>query len=77
MSSSIELRPQGILSELETDNHSGVTLQDDSGEHQEFSLPPADRGKDAWLFLAAGFVVEAFVWGKEMPNDLIQYRNGY
>jgi hypothetical protein len=31
--------------------------------HHEFSLPPADRGKDAWLFLAAGFVVEALVWG--------------
>lgn len=30
----------------------------------EFSLPPVDRGKDAWLFLAASFVVEALVWGK-------------
>ena len=32
-------------------------------ENHEFSLPPADGGKDAWLFLAAGFVVEALVWG--------------
>lgn len=34
-------------------------------EHRghEFSLPRADGGKDAWLFLAAGFVVEAMVWG--------------
>ena len=24
----------------------------------------ADGGKDAWLFLAAGFVVEALVWGE-------------
>lgn len=31
--------------------------------HQEFSLPRADSGKDAWLFLAAGFVIEALVWG--------------
>jgi len=31
---------------------------------QEFSLPPADGGIDAWLFLAASFVVEALVWGK-------------
>lgn len=30
----------------------------------EFSLPPVDRGKDAWLFLAACFVLEALVWGK-------------
>lgn len=29
----------------------------------EFSLPPVDRGKDAWLFLAACFVIEALVWG--------------
>lgn len=34
--------------------------------HHEFSLPPVDRGKDAWLFLAACFVVEALVWGKSL-----------
>ncbi|KJZ70387.1 hypothetical protein HIM_10231 [Hirsutella minnesotensis 3608] len=28
-----------------------------------FSLPPADHGKQAWLFLAAAFVVEALTWG--------------
>jgi hypothetical protein len=27
-------------------------------------LPPADTGKDAWLFLAACFVMEAMVWGE-------------
>lgn len=32
--------------------------------HHEFSLPPADGGKDAILFLAAGFIVEALVWGQ-------------
>jgi hypothetical protein len=32
--------------------------------HPEFSLPQADGGKDAWLFLAACFVVEALVWGR-------------
>ena len=31
--------------------------------HHGFSLPQADGGKEAWLFLAAGFVVEALVWG--------------
>jgi len=31
--------------------------------HYEFSLPRADGGKDAWLFLAACFTVEALVWG--------------
>ncbi|KAL2016742.1 hypothetical protein VTK56DRAFT_3131 [Thermocarpiscus australiensis] len=27
------------------------------------SLPPVDGGKDAWLFLAACFMIEALVWG--------------
>ena len=31
---------------------------------QEFSLPPVDSGKDAWLFLAACFVMEALIWGE-------------
>ncbi|KAI8966544.1 MFS general substrate transporter [Daldinia sp. FL1419] len=37
-------------------------LQPEDGR-QEFSLPPVDGGKDAWLFLAACFAVEALVWG--------------
>jgi hypothetical protein len=32
--------------------------------HHEFSPPPADGGRAAWLFLAAEFVVEALVWGQ-------------
>lgn len=32
------------------------------------SLPPVDKGKDAWLFLAACFVVEALVWGKTLER---------
>ena len=35
-----------------------------SQAHREFSLPPTDRGKDAWLFLAACWAVEALVWGR-------------
>jgi len=31
---------------------------------QEFSLPPADGGKAAWLFLLTCFFVECLVWGK-------------
>ena len=27
------------------------------------TLPPADRGKGAWMFLAGCFVFEALVWG--------------
>lgn len=35
-----------------------------SSNGYEFSLPQADGGKDAWLFLTACFIVEALVWGK-------------
>ncbi|KAL8716152.1 MAG: hypothetical protein Q9220_000057 [cf. Caloplaca sp. 1 TL-2023] len=33
------------------------------GIRREFSLPQADRGKDAWLFLAGCFMIEALIWG--------------
>lgn len=42
--------------------------------HQEFSLPPADGGKDAWLFLAACFMLEALVWGKCVVSPLFRGR---
>lgn len=35
-----------------------------NGHRPEFSLPPVDRGKDAYLFLAACFTMEALVWGE-------------
>jgi hypothetical protein len=52
-------------------NYLGGSIQDeatqhlqDAPSHHEFSLPQADGGKHAWMFLAAGFVVEALVWGQ-------------
>ena len=27
------------------------------------SIKPADSGKDAWLFLAGSFILEALLWG--------------
>lgn len=33
-------------------------------EVEQASLPRADGGKDAWLFLAGCFMIEALVWGK-------------
>lgn len=30
------------------------------------SLPRVDGGKDAWLFLAACFMLEALIWGQWM-----------
>ncbi|KAK3944579.1 MFS monocarboxylate transporter [Diplogelasinospora grovesii] len=42
-------------------NHVGST--EDHANRQEFSLPPVDGGKNAWMFLAACFVLEMCVWG--------------
>ncbi|KAL9594616.1 MAG: hypothetical protein Q9179_005309 [Wetmoreana sp. 5 TL-2023] len=38
-------------------------IRSQSNNRREFTLPQADRGKDAWLFLAGCFMVEALVWG--------------
>ncbi|KAL7623220.1 hypothetical protein AAE478_006901 [Parahypoxylon ruwenzoriense] len=43
-------------------SHQQGLAQPEEGR-QEFSLPPVDGGKDAWLFLAACFAIEALVWG--------------
>jgi hypothetical protein len=45
---------------------------EDGNEHEMemASLPPVDGGKDAWLFLAACFMIEGLVWGMgpQMPR---------
>jgi hypothetical protein len=47
------------------DNAAGHdTIYNDAGASHGSSLPPVDGGKDAWLFLAACFIIEALVWGK-------------
>ncbi|KAH6615112.1 major facilitator superfamily domain-containing protein [Boeremia exigua] len=40
-------------------------------EH-EFSLPPVDGGKDAWLFLLSAFVLEILVWGFPFSFGIFQ-----
>lgn len=55
----MELRERS--SEMSRPSQGGELEQQVS--HIEFSLPPTDGGKDAWLMLAGGFVVEALVWG--------------
>jgi hypothetical protein len=37
--------------------------ESDREGQQNISLPPADRGRDAWLFLVTAFFVEALIWG--------------
>ncbi|KAI0538152.1 major facilitator superfamily domain-containing protein [Xylaria digitata] len=52
--------------------------EEDFVERQEFSLPPVDGGKDAWLFLAAVFVVDALIWGFPFAFGVFQdYYNSH
>ncbi|KAL1628510.1 hypothetical protein SLS56_005855 [Neofusicoccum ribis] len=41
----------------------GLTPPESLVDRYESQLPPVDGGKDAWLFLAACFLIEALVWG--------------
>ncbi|KAF2460123.1 putative MFS monocarboxylate transporter [Lineolata rhizophorae] len=50
-------------STLELAAFNGDDGDEETHHGPEFALPPADRGKDAWMFLCACFIVEAMVWG--------------
>jgi hypothetical protein len=56
MESDIQLR-------LRSEEQSLNSIQDHDREQNQ-QLPPMDGGKDAWLFLAACFMIEALIWGK-------------
>ncbi|KAL8732385.1 MAG: hypothetical protein Q9166_002783 [cf. Caloplaca sp. 2 TL-2023] len=47
----------------ESNNNLRRRFRQQSDARREFTLPQADRGKDAWLFLAGCFMVEALIWG--------------
>lgn len=41
------------------------------------ALPPADGGKEAWLFLAACFIIEALIWGMSVYCHWIDETNPF
>lgn len=43
-------------------------FSDDIDEFDDSRLPPVDGGYQAWLFLAACFMVEGIVWGESSFN---------
>ncbi|KAL7799903.1 major facilitator superfamily domain-containing protein [Trichoderma ceciliae] len=57
----VELRPDDVEAQREN-----------PGQDEGQSLPPVDTGKDAWLFLAACFVMEAMVWGFPFAFGIFQ-----
>ena len=75
-SSSMPMQWDGSVAELgfiRQVPHSGHTLGGTaSPEEQEMRLPRPDGGRDAWLFLAGCFVLEALVWGKHAAPSRLQ-----
>lgn len=58
----------------------GPAIEDNmngESDRQEFSLPPVDGGKDAWLFLAACCLVEALIWGMYTLHSDVRMINWY
>lgn len=59
------------LGSLEDDDRrSGL----DANGQEASELPPADGGRQAWLFLAACFAVDALIWGELSRVELTKCR---
>ncbi|BGP35981.1 hypothetical protein JCM10296v2_007833 [Rhodotorula toruloides] len=45
----------------------------DEADHETSELPPVDRGRGAWSFVVAAFILETFIWGfsYSMPSVLV------
>lgn len=64
----------------EGNGHShGYDRRSQSGdhEHEHVSLPRADSGKDAWLFLSGCFCIEALTWGKYIIGIALPCQSSY
>lgn len=46
-------------------------IDDLSQDRSADRVPRVDGGKDAWLFLAASFVIEGLIWGKSIRRYII------
>jgi hypothetical protein len=51
--------------DYESSNNSTENIDPDGlvHSHEGRQLPPVDGGKDAWMFLVAGFIIEGLTWG--------------
>ena len=69
---SLELVDRGAGTSIDTGSVEQRDAQSSSPEPQapgpEFSLPPVDSGKQAWMFLAACWAVEALVFGEYLVH---------
>ncbi|KAF2463580.1 MFS general substrate transporter [Lindgomyces ingoldianus] len=62
----------GTSSRVEADLERESNLGSGTAHGHEFSLAPVDRGRDAWMFLTAAFMVEVLVWGFPFAYGLFQ-----
>jgi hypothetical protein len=77
--SSVNQTEKGLHTPLEDTNAAIHLSNTDNGK----KLPPMDGGMNAWLFLAACFVMEALVWGfaftygvfQEYYNSIPEFKN--
>ncbi|KAJ6013115.1 hypothetical protein N7499_012279 [Penicillium canescens] len=60
--------------ELESRNNSTDRIEPDElvHFHEGRQLPPVDGGKDAWMFLVAGFIIEGLTWGFAFSYGVFQ-----
>jgi len=46
-----------------------ISSRNSISDHHDANLPPVDRGKHAYLFLAACFIFEALIWGMTISES--------
>jgi len=59
-----------------TEQLSRERVYNDAYNAERSTIPQADRGKEAWLFLTGCFCVEALLWGESyhvMPIQLYRF----
>lgn len=56
---SVELQPTPDARSM----RSAPPTDDEEGNNLIQTLPPSDKGAEAWKFLFASFIVEAVLWG--------------
>lgn len=65
----IDSRRLSLIDQSQGLHGPGLTPPESLLDRHESQLPPVDVGKDAYLFLAACFVLEGVVWGMRNTNE--------
>ena len=64
-----ELNRSGIFNHADGVSHA-TEQQQLAEEIEQVSLPPTDRGKEAWLVLAGCSLIQIPVWGMRLPRGV-------